>query len=94
MSKVVPFRGNAEKKTGISWKLQMHIAGEKHHSLLYRAEHKGKGVQLEIYTPVRAGYDYFDPDRFGKAKTSYFIDGVEAEFTSEEELIEALGNES
>lgn len=90
MSKVNPFRRNAEKKTGISWELQIHIAGEKHHSLLYDAEYKGKDVLMEIRTPIKAGYDYYDPDRFGKAKVIYSADGIEAEFASEEELIEAL----
>jgi hypothetical protein len=51
------------------------------HSSLYRDDKLG--VQKECHVPHRNGKPC-------KGKTYYFIDGDDREFTTEEELIEAL----
>ncbi len=68
----------------ILWKLEMSIGGEKQHSLLYRSEFLGKGIQLEIHTPVKANGE------FGKARKTFFIDGDKREFKSEDEIREVI----
>lgn len=72
----------------IKWRLVMHIGDENMHSLLFRGRFMGRGIQKEVYTPA---------NRFGefrKAETYYFIDGDEREFTTEEELIEVIRQNS
>ena len=73
----------------INWKMIMHLATTKEHSLLYRADYKGKGVQREIHTPVKEHCK----ERFGKPKKYFFIDGDKREFKTEEELLKALESE-
>ena len=70
----------------MEWKLKFSLAGIQQHSLLYRSEYKGKGIQKEIHTPkYKSG--------FGKGKVSYFIDNDKREFKSEDELLKALESE-
>lgn len=67
----------------IDWQLKLHLAQERVHSRLYRGVYKGRGVQLEIHTPVRDGV-------LGKPKVAFFADYDEREFATEEELVAAL----
>ncbi len=69
----------------LNWKLELSISGAIHR-LLYRSEYKGRGVQMEIHTPV------IDEVRmeFGEAKRYFFIDGDERQFRTQEEMMEAL----
>jgi extradiol dioxygenase family protein len=69
----------------ITWKLKLSLSGDKCHSLLYRAEINGRGVQMEIHTPVRKNGE------FGKQKVYFFADGEKREYSGEEELLKALG---
>jgi hypothetical protein len=71
----------------IFWKLHMHLNMGHIHSLLYRSEYKGYGIQCEIHTHMKKN------QRPGKSKFYYFIDGDPREFKSEEELIKAIDEE-
>lgn len=62
--------------------LKTSIAGIKEHVLVYRDDRAG--VQMEIHTPVKKGHHYSDPDRFGKARRVFSIDGIDGEFNHEE----------
>ena len=68
----------------IEWKLQMSLSGTKRHSLLYRGRYGGKGVQMEIHTPVKKS------GGFGRQKNSFFIDDDDREFKLEADLIAAV----
>jgi hypothetical protein len=75
----------------INWEMKMHLGGEKMHSLLYRAKYLGRGVQMEIHTPVISDIsDYGCFKKFGEPIVAYFIDGDERQFDSEEDLIKAI----
>lgn len=74
----------------MEWKLGSSFSGDKEHSLLYRSEYKGVGVQLEIHTPVKKNKHYADPDRFGNPKRYFFAEGDEREFKTEGELTAAI----
>lgn len=68
----------------VKWKLRFSEAGDTH-SLLYRAEVHGKGVQAEIHTKKnkRTG-------EFGKERRAFFIDGDKREFKTEADMLAAL----
>lgn len=68
----------------INWCMVMHVNGRDMHSRLYRAEVMGRGVQMEIHTPVSKH------GKFGKSRVYFFIDGDKREFRTEEELINAI----
>jgi len=67
----------------INWEFKFHLNTEKQHSLLYRAEVNGIGVQKEVHTTFKRG-------KFDKVEVYYFIDDDDREFRSEEELLKAL----
>lgn len=79
--------GEMSNNGKIKWKYRMHINGTEYHSVLYRSEYMGRGVQCEIHTPV-IGFG-----QYGRAKRSFFIDGDEREFESEEVLRQAIESE-
>ena len=74
----------------IAWKLRSSFAGDREHSLLYRGEYKGHGVQMEIHTPVKKSKYYADLNRFGEPKTYFFIVNDDRGFKTEAELIAAI----
>lgn len=67
----------------IRWKMESHFAFTKQHSLLYRAEFYGLGIQMEVHTPVKNG-------KFGEQRVYFFIDGDKREFKTEDELKAAV----
>ena len=71
----------------IEWELKLSVAGIKQHSLLYRSEYKGKGIQKEVHTQK-------NKNNFGKSEVSYFIDNDKRKFKTEEELLKILESES
>lgn len=72
----------------IKWEMRTHVNGTEYHSLLYRAKFMQKGIQMEIYTPVTNNWGGYK--EFGQAEVSFFIDGDEREFKTEEEMINAI----
>lgn len=72
----------------IKWEMRTHVNGTEYHSLLYRAKFMQKGIQMEIHTPVTNHWG--DHKKFGQAEVSFFIDGDEREFKTEEEMINAI----
>lgn len=71
-------------KIDMNWKLKISFSGQEEHALLYRSEYKGLGIQMEIITSK------YRSRKYGKSKTSYFIDGDKRRFDSKTEFIEAL----
>ncbi|MCF8009274.1 MAG: hypothetical protein K9K32_05865 [Halanaerobiales bacterium] len=69
----------------IKWKLHTSLSGEKEHSLLYRSEYKGQGIQMEIHTSKHK-----TTGKFLNEKKYYFIDDDERQFEDKEEFIKAL----
>ena len=68
----------------IEWQLKMSLSGSKEHSLLYRSEYKGQGIQMEIHTPKHKN------GKFGKQKEWFFIDGDKREFENMANMIKAI----
>ena len=66
----------------IDWRLQQSWAGIIH-SLVYGGEWDGIPVQMLIHTPKRG-------DEFGKQRGYYYIIGINKEFRSEDDLIDAV----
>ncbi|MFW6409555.1 MAG: hypothetical protein ACOCZR_00815 [Halanaerobiales bacterium] len=71
----------------IDWGLNMSLSGGKGHSLLYRGEFQGRGVQLEIHTSKHK-----TTGKFLTEKRFWSIDGDERLFEDRESFIEALKN--
>jgi hypothetical protein len=68
----------------IKWEMHCSFSGTEQHMLLYRSEFMGRGVQMEIVTPVINDFDFGDP------VTVYFIDGVDAKFETIEDMIKHI----
>lgn len=64
----------------IQWKCQRTMAMTGSHAILYRD--KKNGVQWEIHTPKKSD------GSFGTPKHYFFIDGVKAEFETQDDMIE------
>lgn len=77
-------------KNNLDMQMRTSISGSKEHALLYRNDKYG--CQMEIHTPVKKGMrdEHGNPDRFGKATRTFYIDGDEREFTDPQKFIEAL----
>jgi hypothetical protein len=78
-----------EEVSELQWKFSGHLAMDKQYIKTYRSEVDGKGVRVEIVTPVLR--DYGGPKDFGKPEVYFFIDGDEREFRTEKDLIAAVG---
>ena len=72
----------------LSLTLQTSISGGKGHSLLSRDNRVG--AQMEIHTPVKRGYHYADPDKFGKATRTFYLDGDDKAYKTVAEFKKVL----
>ena len=69
----------------IKWKMVMSLSMADKHILVYRSTYMRKGVQAEKETPLNP-----DTGEFGKAKITFYIDGDDRKFNSEQEIVEAI----
>jgi len=68
----------------LEWSLHFSLSQDDIHYLLYRSEHKGKGVQMEIHTPVLKN------GKFGKPKVAYFVDGDDKQYENENDMLASI----
>ena len=68
----------------VMWQQRSSLSADKEHSLLYRSTAYGRGVQMEVHTPIKADGEP------GESCMYWFIDGDSREFRSEEAMLEAL----
>lgn len=71
-----------------NWQLMASWSHPTKHILVYRD--LDLGCQMEVHTPIKKGRGPGHPNRFGKARRYWFIDGYDDEYKTEEAMLKDL----